>query len=89
MAQKELADKYCGSQTSACTAFEEGQEFVLDDLNQPPDFCSWAWTDITKVLLTLNKEGNFKPWMKADNNIIACCTDGIRPVIFNIERVED
>ena len=27
-------------------------------------------------------------WMKADNTFISCCTDGIKPVVFKLERIE-
>lgn len=29
-----------------------------------------------------------KGWMKEENTMIACCSDGTRPVIFKIERVD-
>ncbi|WRK52505.1 TIGR04076 family protein [Coprobacillaceae bacterium CR2/5/TPMF4] len=28
-------------------------------------------------------------WMKEENEMIACCNDGTRPVIFKIERVDE
>ncbi|HHX99854.1 MAG TPA: TIGR04076 family protein [Methanothermobacter sp.] len=27
--------------------------------------------------------------MKDDKTMIACCTDGIRPVVFKLEKLED
>jgi uncharacterized repeat protein (TIGR04076 family) len=32
---------------------------------------------------------DFGPWMKDGNMFIACCTDGIKPVVFKLERFED
>ena len=29
-----------------------------------------------------------KDWMKDENTMIACCSDGTRPVIFKIERID-
>ena len=29
-----------------------------------------------------------KGWMKEENTMIACCSDGTRPVIFKIERID-
>ena len=29
-----------------------------------------------------------KGWMRDENTMIACCNDGIRPVIFKIERID-
>ncbi|MCK4693736.1 MAG: TIGR04076 family protein, partial [Anaerolineales bacterium] len=28
------------------------------------------------------------PWIKQSGTIITCCTDGLRPVIFKVERIE-
>jgi len=29
-----------------------------------------------------------KDWMKNENEMIACCSDGTRPVIYKIERID-
>lgn len=29
-----------------------------------------------------------KGWMKEENTMITCCSDGTRPVIIKIERIE-
>ena len=84
---QELVDKYSSEKITPCSLFTDGQEFVTEGLEQPEGFCSWAWNDIHKCFLTLTMDGEFS-FMKAKNNIIACCTDGIRPVVFNIERME-
>jgi uncharacterized repeat protein (TIGR04076 family) len=72
-----------------CPFFSEGQEFIVKYLaERPKDFaCDWAWNDIQKILLTLMLRGNFGTWMVDENNFIACCTDGIKPVVFKIERL--
>jgi len=34
---------------TVCSAFEEGQEFVVGlDGNRPEGFCGWAWRDVYK-----------------------------------------
>jgi uncharacterized repeat protein (TIGR04076 family) len=33
--------------------------------------------------------GNFGTWMKNENEFITCCTDGVKPVVFKIERLEE
>lgn len=88
---QDLAEQYCLRETSPCTRFSEGQEFIVPYGEQPPaEFCDWAWNDIYNAYLTLVKGGsNFTPWMKDGNSVIRCCNDGIRPVVFMIERVED
>jgi uncharacterized repeat protein (TIGR04076 family) len=85
---KDLAEKYCGVEATPCGKFHDGQVFTLENMDQPAGFCYWAWNDIFPVFLTLMKNGNFQPWMKDEHTIIACCSDGIRPVIFEIKRVD-
>ena len=74
--------------TAACNRFEDGQEFIVDNHNCPPGFCNWAYADIQRDLVHILYGGYF-PWMKEKDVGIACCTDGLRPVIFKIERIED
>jgi uncharacterized repeat protein (TIGR04076 family) len=93
MANPELAGQFCqgGEAVCPCPAFQEGQEFISDGLSTPANFCSWAWDDISKYITIFESGGNMKDtfhWMKADDNVIACCTDGIRPVVFKIERLK-
>ena len=88
----ELAEEYCTGNVSPCECFHEGQEFFCG-LSKPDGFCDWAWRDIHPVVAVLITGGNFSTgifdgWMKNENTMIACCTDGIRPVIFRIERIE-
>ena len=68
-----------------CERLEEGQEFIAEGVNMPQGFCSWAWADIQKYVMTLARGGNFigaKP-----GTFVTCCTDGYRPVIFKVERI--
>lgn len=88
---QDLADEYCQSATGPCTSFAEGDEFIVG-LEKPVDFCAWAWHDLTPYLATLLAGGSFAGeifdgWMKDDHTMIACCTDGIRPVVFKLERL--
>ncbi len=98
---QDLVREYCQREVGLCTAFNDGQEFFTDSpTKQPEDFsCGWAWIDIHRGVLTLMQGGNFGSawqkvfkkwkWMKTDDTLIMCCTDGIRPVIFKIERIDD
>jgi uncharacterized repeat protein (TIGR04076 family) len=91
MSNADFAAEYCESaDVTPCTAFKEGQEFVLDSpMDCPEGFCGWAWEDLHKGVLTLMKGGSFKGWMKDDKTLISCCTDGIRPVVFKLERIDE
>lgn len=77
-----------GQAMEACSVFKEGQEFVVgEDRKMPEGFCHWAWNDINKVVITLLYGGNF-PWMKEKGTMVSCCTDGFRPVIFELRRIK-
>jgi len=74
--------------TPECNRFDVGQEFVVDSPNCPAGFCNWAFADIQRDLVhTLY--GGYYPWMKEKGVAVSCCTDGLRPVIFKIERIEE
>ena len=64
-------------------------EFIVDYLTERPENfgCDWAWDDIHKILMIFMTGGSFKNWMKDENQFITCCTDGIKPVVFKIERI--
>ena len=71
----------------ACELFTDGQEFVVDqDLKMPDGFCGSAWQTIWNYLRVLVFGGNF-PWFKEKGVCIVCCADGLRPVIFKLERI--
>ena len=71
-----------------CDKFEEGREFYVGDDGVMPDgFCPWAWDSITREVVHLQLQGDF-PWYQEKGAAITCCTDGIRPVIFKLERIE-
>jgi uncharacterized repeat protein (TIGR04076 family) len=70
----------------ACDRLRDGQEFI-SDTNMPEGFCSWAWVDIQKYVITLARGGNFIG-SKAGRTVV-CCSDGYRPVIFRLERLDE
>lgn len=89
---RDLAEEYRrpGVHHGPCPFFNEGQEFMVKYLaERPADLaCDWAWDDIHKILLALMLKGDFSTWMVDGNTFITCCTDGIKPVIFKVGRVE-
>jgi len=85
--------KYVGTDLEKCPVFTEGQTFETEH-EKPRGFCDWAWNDIRPYVASLLTGGNFSDgmfggWMKDEDTMIACCTDGIRPVVFEIRRVEE
>jgi len=81
-------DTINGFQTK-CTKFQIGQEFIVEkDLEMPKGFCGWAWDDIKRDVVVLCFGGHL-PWIKEGLSVTySCCTDGLRPVIFRLEKIE-
>lgn len=74
---------------SVCTAFEDGKEFIVELNGEKPEgFCGWAWRDVYKDISVLRFGGDFTPWVE-EGKAITCCTDGIRPVSFVLERLKE
>lgn len=69
-----------------CSLFREGQEFIVEDGGKPEGFCASAWHTIYCNVRTLGFGGNL-PWYKEKGVAINCCTDGLRPVVFKLERI--
>lgn len=83
--------RYVKSTIEPCPVFKEGQVFT-SAYEKPDGFCDWAWNDIHPYVSALMtggtfSEGLFGGWMKDPDTIIASCTDGIRPVVFEIKRI--
>ncbi|MCW4050005.1 MAG: TIGR04076 family protein [Candidatus Bathyarchaeota archaeon] len=72
--------------SAICDSVEVGMEFISKGMAMPPNFCSWAWADIQRDVANIAMGGNI-PWMKEKGTMITCCTDGLRPVVFKLERV--
>lgn len=65
----------------------EGQSFILTSHLEPPKgFCEKAWLDMYDLLMIFYHDGDYaypKPGMT-----YTPCNDGIRPVIFQIEKLD-
>ena len=71
-----------------CSAFEDGQEFVIEGFPlRPEGFCDWAWADIHRDVVAVMFGASY-PWIGQPGTAITCCTDGLRPVIFKVEAIE-
>lgn len=59
-----------------CSVHQVGQTFVTGGIfgnEMPEGFCAQAWQSLVMF----------------DEKHIACCADGLRPVVFLLERVEE
>jgi uncharacterized repeat protein (TIGR04076 family) len=90
---EDLRDEYAKNpKTGKCGFFKEGQEFIISHKNyitmMDGKFCAYAWEAINKWIYAAIQGGPLMPsFMKNEKVMITCCNDGIRPVIFKIERI--
>lgn len=79
-----------GRKMVACPLFKDGQEIIVKTIyaDPPEDFkCSWGWNDLFKDISVLSCGGDF---MHTEPKITyTTCRDGMKPVIFKLERIED
>lgn len=51
--------------------------------------CSEAWDAVSRYIYTGLQGGSImRGWMERENEMICCCNDGTRPVIFKLERID-
>lgn len=88
---RELAKEYLSDEenVTSCPLLNIGDEFIYEKSAQMPEgFCPWAWIDIYATVSAISNGATYRPWYKNDGTSIICCGDGIRPVIFKIERIK-
>ena len=89
---EELADHYLseGRAVGPCPLLQEGDTFLFEgSAVMPQGFCPWAWIDIYRGVNALSAGASYAPWNNRDGLQVLCCTDGIRPVVFLVEAVEE
>ena len=70
-----------------CGIHSEGQEFLVkSDMKMPEGFCHWAWGPISQAVKVLMFGGNY-PWQEEEGTTVICCNDGLRPVVYQVERI--
>jgi len=91
---RDLVDRYVKNEAfkadfGPCQIFTEGQTFISEDWPTKPDgFCERAWPNIQHEVAMV-MYGATIPWIEDPGYTITCCNDGIRPVIFKVERLPD
>ena len=71
----------------ACEVFRDGQEFIVGEEGKMPEgFCTSAWVSIYPNVSLLSFGGDL-PFLKEKGVAVNCCTDGLRPVVFKLERI--
>lgn len=75
-----------GEIVTTCYVFDEGEEFIIENLEKPEKFCGWGWKTVVKDLEILDS-GEDVTWTEP-GVIYSSCTDGARPVVFKLERID-
>ncbi len=87
---KDIAMEYGHSENySPCPALKEGQEFITTGIfgnDIPEGFCHMAWQCLVMPVNVLIGGGKV---LGTDETHIACCSDGLRPVIFELTCIEE
>lgn len=87
-----IADAYLteGRAAGPCPILEEGDIFLFEgSAIMPEGFCPWAWIDIYRGVNSIAAGATYTPWNNKEGMQILCCTDGIRPVVFSIEAIDE
>ena len=74
------------SPMETCEIFKDGQKFIVENLQMPKGFCTSAWVSIYPNVRFLSFGADF-PYYEEKGVSVNCCIDGLRPVIFKLERV--
>ena len=79
-----------GQPIQKCGFFCEGDHFIVPETGAMPEkfICIHAFHAINKHVEVLRLGGSIEDWTGEDT-IFGVCPDGIRPVIFKIERMKD
>ncbi|MFC2013187.1 TIGR04076 family protein [Chloroflexota bacterium] len=84
--ENKLPCKIADWQERECPLFNVGDEYVVkEDGFCPQGFCGWAFADIQRDVVHMLFEGSY-PWIEDKGVCISCCTDGLRPVFFKLEK---
>lgn len=55
----------------------------------PTGFYPWAWISVYPKAAALAAGATYTSWQKRDGVTFACCPDGVRPVTFLLEAVDE
>ena len=88
---EELAAEYGAEGLGPCPMLREGQVFYAD-YAKPDGFCDEAWKAIYQYFFAFaHVSGQFYygDWIEKPGVAICSCNDGLRPVIFKVERTDE
>ncbi|WP_130848464.1 TIGR04076 family protein [Intestinimonas timonensis] len=88
----ELADRYLteGREAGPCPFQNVGDVFYYEGgAEKPEGLCPWAWIDLYRGISTLANGPLVNDWYSHEDRRILCCTDGVRPVIYELAVLDE
>jgi len=85
---EDIVKQYGPEGFGTCPVHKEGEVFYTG-FGKPDGFCDEAWKAIYQFVFSLWSGGDefyFGDWLTVPGVAIGCCNDGLRPVVFRIER---
>ena len=88
---QDLVDKYASPGLKPCTYQREGMVFISNAWQKPEGLCDNAWKSMMEYVFALSHgAGNFYDGeLKNPRQFIASCNDGLRPVSYLIEVLDE
>ena len=87
---QKLIDKYVQGNIDPCSYNIEGITFISNGWQKPFGLCDNAWKSMMEYVFTLlHGGGNFYNCHKNSNSFIASCNDGLRPVCYLLEVMDE
>lgn len=88
---EELAKEYGCPGIKPCPVFTEGQVFISEGARKPQGMCEESWASFGKYVFALATGSDlfWEDWIDKKHLCINSCNDGLRPVIFKLEPIEE
>ena len=85
----ELAERYLTEgDVGPCPIHHVGDVYCYEGgAEKPEGLCPWAWIDLYRSISATAAQCR-NDWYKPDVSV-ECCTDGIRPVVFELRAVPE
>ncbi len=88
---EDFAREYAMPGLKKCSVMKEGQVFIAG-LGKPDGLCDGAWRSIHQYVFALANGADkffFDDWVRQPRTAITCCNDGLRPVFFKLEALDE
>jgi uncharacterized repeat protein (TIGR04076 family) len=82
----DVPEYFPSSTPSQCGQHKPGEAFIRTGTKCPEDLCNWAYGDMRREINHLLRGGDFS-WIGRKGVAYSSCTDGLRNIVFKIERI--